>query len=334
MILKSYTVEKNIEILNKYHAALLYGENDGIKDDIKSKLKNVNKDAEIINFFEEEIIKNKNILYENIINASLFNEKKIVFIQGATDKILNIISYILEKPKKNTKIYIFSDNLDKKSKLRILFEKGESLGIFACYEDNERTLIKYISDKLSGYKGLSGELINLIITNSNMNRKIIQSEIVKIKDFFSEKKLDKEQLIEILNIKNNTDFDEIRDCALIGDTKKINFLLSNIELINEDSFFYLHNLNYRIIKLLVIQRVNGNINNYEQTIENLRPPIFWKDKSIYLQQLKKWNLKKLERAAYKIGETEIIMKKNSYLRNDILIKDLIISLTNEASTSF
>jgi len=111
-------------------------------------------------------------------------------------------------------------------------------------------------------------------------------------------------------------------------------LLSNIELINEDSFFYLHNLNYRIIKLLVIQRVNGNINNYEQTIENLRPPIFWKDKSIYLQQLKKWNLKKLERAAYKIGETEIIMKKNSYLRNDILIKDLIISLTNEASTSF
>jgi len=167
-----------------------------------------------------------------------------------------------------------------------------------------------------------------------MNRKIIQSEIVKIKDFFSEKKLDKEQLIEILNIKNNTDFDEIRDCALIGDTKKINFLLSNIELINEDSFFYLHNLNYRIIKLLVIQRVNGNINNYEQTIENLRPPIFWKDKSIYLQQLKKWNLKKLERAAYKIGETEIIMKKNSYLRNDILIKDLIISLTNEASTSF
>ena len=76
MILKSYIVEKDIKILDKYQAVLLYGENDGIKDDIKSKLKILNKDAEIINFFENEIIKNRNILYENIINESLFSEKK------------------------------------------------------------------------------------------------------------------------------------------------------------------------------------------------------------------------------------------------------------------
>ena len=68
MILKSYIVEKDIKILDKYQAVLLYGENDGIKDDIKSKLKILNKDAEIINFFENEIIKNRNILYENIIS--------------------------------------------------------------------------------------------------------------------------------------------------------------------------------------------------------------------------------------------------------------------------
>jgi len=76
VILKSYIVEKDIKILDKYQAVLLYGENDGIKDDIKSKLKILNKDAEIINFFENEIIKNRNILYENIINESLFSEKK------------------------------------------------------------------------------------------------------------------------------------------------------------------------------------------------------------------------------------------------------------------
>ena len=309
MILKSYIVEQNLEILNNYTATLIYGENDGIKNDITSKLKKNNKDAEIIIFFEDEILKNKNFLYENIINESLFNQKKIIFIQRASDKILNEISESLKKKIKNCKIYIFSENLEKSSKLRNLFEKNKSLAIFPCYQDNERTLINYISKELNGYKGLTGELINLIITNSNMNRKIIQNELIKIKDFFSEKNLNKEQLSEILNIKNNTTFNEVRDSALIGDKKKINKLLSEICLLNEESFFYLNNLNHRITKLLKIQRINENFNNYEQTIQNLKPLIFWKDKPIYVEQLKKWNLDKLKKAARKIGETEILMKK-------------------------
>ena len=76
MILKSYIVEQNIEILKDYQATLIYGQNTGIKNDIKQKLKNKNKNSEIIIFFEEEILKNKNILYQNIVNESLFNEKK------------------------------------------------------------------------------------------------------------------------------------------------------------------------------------------------------------------------------------------------------------------
>ena len=39
MILKSYIIEKNINELTKFRSALLYGENDGIKDDVKTKLK-------------------------------------------------------------------------------------------------------------------------------------------------------------------------------------------------------------------------------------------------------------------------------------------------------
>jgi len=332
VIIKSYIVEQNIETLNNYQAILLYGENDGIKYDIKSKLIERNKDAEIINLFEEEIIKKRNILYENIVNDSLFSEKKIIIIQSASDKILSEIDESLKKNKKN-KVYIFSEKLDKKSKLRNLFEKSKSLAILCCYEDNERTLINYISQELSGYKGLTGELINLIISNSNMNRRVIQSELIKIKHFFIDKNLKKEQVFELLNVKYNTDFDEIRDSALIGEKKKINKLLSEIELLNEEGFFYLNILNYRIIRLLEIQKLNKNYNSYEQSIENLKPPIFWKDKPIYIQQLKRWDLNKLNKAVSKILETEVLMKKNSHLRNDIVIKDLIISLSNQASTS-
>ena len=43
MILKSYIVEQNIDILKNYKATLIYGENNGIKDDIKEEIRNKNE---------------------------------------------------------------------------------------------------------------------------------------------------------------------------------------------------------------------------------------------------------------------------------------------------
>jgi DNA polymerase-3 subunit delta len=334
MILKSYIVEENIEILKDYQATLVYGENEGIKDDVRQALRNKNKTSEEIIFFEEEILKNRNILYQNTINESLFSEKKNIFILGATDKIYNEILESLEKNNKNISIYILSGNLEKRSKLRNLFEKSTKLGIFPCYKDNERTLINYVNKELRGFKGLSGEIINLIISNSDMDRRIITSELMKIKVFFFEKKINKEQILEILNIKNNSNFDEIRDNALYGERVKINKLLSEIEILSEDAFFYLNNLNYRVMKLQEIIKISGgNKDKYEEALGTIKPPIFWKDKPMVILQLKKWSLEALTQLGVKIGETEVLMKKNSYLRNDIVIKNLIINLAGKTSAN-
>ena len=69
-----------------------------------------------------------------------------------------------------------------------------------------------------------------------------------------------------------------------------------------------------------------------QTLDNAKPPIFWKDKPIILKQLQKCSKEKIEEILIKIAETEVLMKKNSYLRNDVVMKNLIINLTNKIST--
>jgi DNA polymerase III subunit delta len=334
MILKSYIVEQNVEILKKYKANLIYGENDGIKNDIKEEIKNKNKDkdCEVTNFFETDILKS-NLLYENISNQSLFSEKKIVFIHEASDKIFSQIGECVEKDNNDIQIYIFAGNLEKKSKLRAYFEKDKNLAIFPCYEDNERTLISYINKQLRDYKGLTGEITNLIMNNSNLDRRIIKSEINKIKDFFIEKKINKELIVEILNIKNDSGFNEIRDKALMGKKLEINKLLSTTEILNEEVFFYLNSLNYRVMRLHEITKISDNKMNYEEVLEKIKPPVFWKDKPVLLQQLKRWSQKKLEKVLIKIGKTEILMKKNSSLKNDVIIKNLIIELTNNATIS-
>ena len=137
-----------------------------------------------------------------------------------------------------------------------------------------------------------------------------------------------------MNVKNNSDFDKLRDKALMGEKSKINKLLSETEILRDEALFYLNNLNYRVMRLYEIIKVHRINNDYDYTLDNLRPPIFWKDKPIIREQLKKWNQKKIESMLLRIAETEILIKKNSNLNSDVIIKDLLISVTDQASPSY
>ena len=333
MILKNYIVEQQIGSLAKYNSVLLYGENDGIKNDLKDRLKKQNENCEIINLFQEEILKNKILLHENYYNSSLFEDKKLIFIYEATDKIFNDINEILERENKDVKIYIFSGLLEKRSKLRNLFEKETNIAIIPCYQDNERTLSNYIATELKEYKGVTQEIINIIIANANMDRRLIKNELLKIKIFFYNKPIKRDLLEEMLNIKTNSNFNQLRDAALMGSKSKINRLISETEFLDEDNYFYLNSVSYRLVKLIEARANYEENGSAEIALDQLKPKVFWKDKPIYLEQLKKWDIPKLKKALNKVGNTEILMKRNSQLRNDILIKNLLINLCCQVSTS-
>ncbi|MDC0472748.1 DNA polymerase III subunit delta [Pelagibacteraceae bacterium] len=334
MILKSYIIEKNMKMLDQYNKILFYGENDGLKDDFKNYIRTGDKSVEIINFFQDEIVKNKELLFDKIRNESLFSSEKRIFIFEATDKIFKQIEESLEYCNSSTKIFIFASILDKKSKLRASFEKDKTSPVIACYQDNERTLLNYVSIKLKNIQGINGEILNVIVNNSNCDRKTINNEILKIKTYFQDKKITISEVRELLNIKYNKDFNEIKDASLLGNKIKVNKLLSEIQFENEDTFFYLNNITSRVSKLLETHQINENIKNLEQSIETLKPKIFWKDKPIFIEQAKRLNKKKLQKVLNDVGDAEILIKKNSQIDNSIIIKNLIIDLCSKNTTSF
>jgi hypothetical protein len=66
MIYKSYLAEQNINGI-KENLFLFYGENIGLKEDFKKIIKLNNKKAEILVFLEEEIIKNEDRFFNEVI---------------------------------------------------------------------------------------------------------------------------------------------------------------------------------------------------------------------------------------------------------------------------
>ena len=73
------------------------GENLGLINDFKSKIRKLNKENEIINFSQDDLISNTNKLFNEIANISLFEKQKIIFVDQANDKILEIVEEILQQ---------------------------------------------------------------------------------------------------------------------------------------------------------------------------------------------------------------------------------------------
>jgi len=331
MIFKSYILEQNLKTIDEYQIILFYGENQGLKEEFKKNIKINNKNNEILNLLQDEIIKNENLLINEITNKSLFNNKKIIFIDQVNEKILNILEKIIEDIS-DEKIIVFAGNLDKKSKLRSYLEKSKLSGVVPCYQDNEITIRKIITNRLSGYQGLSTQVINFIIQNTGLDRSKVNNEIKKIESCFLEKKIDLEKIDLLLNIKTNEDFNKLKDEALNGNKITTNKLLADTVFESENNIYYLSSINQRINKLYEIEKMKQNNSNVETLVSNLKPPVFWKDKPILIEQINKWNKDKIQIALKKTYSVELQIKTSSSIKNDLLIKNLIVDLCSVASS--
>tara|TARA_B100001057_G_scaffold497693_1_gene602528 strand:- start:1267 stop:2247 length:981 start_codon:yes stop_codon:yes gene_type:complete len=326
MIYKSYIVEQNISGLDK-NIFLFYGENLGLKNDFKKKIKELDKN--LISYSQEEILKDEEKFYREVFNISLFLNNKSFYIDNVNDQILKLIQDIENKIDTH-KIYLFTENLDKRSKLRDYFEKSNNIGIVACYNDNEQTIKKIILDQLKGFEGLTTVNINIIIENSNLSRIVLNNELNKIKIYFSNKKIVTEELLNLLNKKENDDFNILKDAALAGDKNKTNKLLSVTVLEKEKIIFYINTINQRLNKINDI--LNLNAPSFQIALDKIKPPIFWKDKPIVLNQIKKWNSHKIQEILKNTFMLEKKFKSDSFIDTSILMRKLVLDICNHANS--
>ena len=184
---------------------LLYGENNGLKKDIKEFIKTVvgQQDAniELLSLYENDIIDNEENFYNSIYSGSLFSNKRIITINDGTDKITKQIKDIGDRYPENIFLIIFSTVLEKKSKLRNFFETNLKTLCIPCYLDNDKDLEIIANTELKKNNIiLSRESMNLLIEKSNNDRNNLKNEIEKIKSFsLSKKKIETDEIKSIIN---------------------------------------------------------------------------------------------------------------------------------------
>ena len=334
MLIKSYEIlKKDLNFLNSF---LIYGENTGLKQDIVKSVIGLKEKKNIkykqFKFEEGEIIKNQNDFFNLIFSDSLFDKKKVIFVNRTTDKMFNLISEISKKQIEDILIFFKANQLEKKSKIRNLFEKEENLVCIACYLDNNLDLIKMINNEIKQTKiKLSNESINLLVERASGDRNNLRNEINKLKSFaFNKNMVSYEQVKVLTNMARNYQNDYIINLCLNGDIKKLNKTFKENNFPLDDFFILLKIFSKKIHRLHKIKILQRSEKNLDQIFNQLKPSIFWKEKDDVKKQIRLWNEKKLNLIINKINNVELICKKNHELAINIIL-DFLSTVCNEVN---
>ena len=323
MILKSF--ELNKLKINNHNFYLFYGNNEGLKEEIIKNLFEENYPDKIHRYDEKEILDKKNEFFDGVFTKSFFDNEKLIIINRASDKIKETIEELIEKDPQDLQIILNSKNLEKKSILRKFFEKEKLIVCVPFYEDNNQTLNSIISQFFRNKKiPISQQLINILIERSKGDRKNLNNELAKIDSFLLNKKnINAQQIIKLTNLADNYSAAELIDHSLAKNTKKTVNILNENNYSDEDNIIIIRTLLAKLKRLIKIYELVNERNTIDQAVSSFKPPIFWKDKPLVLQQIKSWKKDELEGLIYESNEIEFLIKKNSTSGRNIL-SDFII----------
>ena len=322
MIIKTFELSKKENFNSSIF--LLYGVNEGFKNEIIEKYFINNLKVNIERYEENEILNNDDFI-SGLMNKSLFENEKLIIISRLSEKILKIIELIIEKKISGVTLILNSKSLDKKSKLRNFFEKDKNLVCIPFYEDDKKTLISLANSYFRAEKkSISNEAISILIDRCNGDRKNLYNELNKLTLYLGERnKINTEDVVILTNLSENFSVAELVDnCLSKNSTRTIKILNENI-FSADDSIIIIRSLLSKSKRILSLKKDFANKSNVDQIILSYKPPIFWKEKEVVKKQLQKWSIDDAEKLIFKINDIELMAKKNQ--ENSInIISDFIL----------
>ena len=324
MIIKSY--EANKSNLEGRSIILLYGKNEGLQNETVEKTFIAGFKGSINKYDENEFINSYDTISSEILTKSLFDEKKLLIISRVGEKILKYIEEISDRNIEDIVIILKTGLLEKRSKLRIFFEKSKKLAIIPFYEDDTRTLSSLANEYLNKNKiKLSSESINLLVGRSSGSRENLKKELSKIFNYsHSNKEITFEVVKKLSNLAENFGVSELADNYLSKNKKNIIKILNENNYSDDDCILILRTILNKSKRLLNILENYKKNENLDDVISKTKPPIFWKDKEVVKRQANTWKLKDLKTKIYQINEIETLVKSNS--KNSLnLVSDFIVN---------
>ena len=174
---------------------------------------------------------------------------------------------------------------------------------------------------------ISQQNINLIVERCRGDRINLKNELEKINNFLHNKtKIEYEDISKLTNLGENFSASELVDSSLAKNTKKTLNILNENNFALEDCIIILRTYLLKLKRLLNLKNQYKINQNIDKVISSHKPVIFWKDKDIIKQQMKKLSYNEIRDLISKTNDIELMVKKNPQISINILT-DFVLELS-------
>ena len=314
MKIKGYELKDLVE-KKKYAAYLVYGQNKGLVREKSQTIIDAYKDdqTEIIKFENDELISNSEKLSNEFNTFSLTAKKKIIHVLNTKDNLTEIITGTVNNQDSINLIVFETSELTPRSKLRKFFEKEKYVGVLACYFDTEQDVRDLIETTFKKEDiSISKDICLLIAEHLGNERHIIKSELEKIILYLKDKKEFKaEDILKCLSQNEDFGFDDLNYNLCDGNVVKLDKIINQLYLEGINPIALLRSASKHFQKILFVnQKIDVGI-NFNESLSQLKPPIFFLYLNQFKNQVRKWKTNICYKAIERIMETEKLCKKNS-----------------------
>lgn len=315
--------------INTYKLILFYGPNFGLVEVLYNnaiEALSINKDDPFTvskidgNDFKE----NPSLLYHNISTFGMMSDKRTVLLNlfsvTINKTIENIIIDALKEETYNFEIIIKANNLGSQNTLVKYIENFKKGLLIPCYEESRFNNKAAILKLLNKYNlAFSDNFISSLSSKFSNNSLTNKMELEKLENFLINNNDVSESMLYSLIIDNvEVNINKIINFCVSGNPQEALLYLDKIYDKSNTTIILTKNFikHFKLIEKILLYIENGM--NLTDAINNIKPPIFFKDKPLITFQCKLWSLRKINIIFKRLIDIELKFKTNIYPEKTLL----------------
>ena len=239
-----------------------------------------------------------------------------------------MVSDTLNDTKSDSFLLVIAGDLSTSAKLRSFFEKANNAASLPCYADDQQAASNMIAQQLRD-AGMQFErhLPSYIAELFAGDRMIIRSELVKIITYMgSEHNITIADVDNIICSIKEENYQQIANSIADLDLTKIELEINQHLRQGVYPLTIIRVIANYFMRLSYAKYLMGTGMNANEVVNKMRPPIFFKQKPIFMKHLQIWHIEFINKFLNHLQQLEIQCKSNSQLPADVMLLDLTIKI--------
>jgi DNA polymerase-3 subunit delta len=276
-------------------AVLIYGPDAGLVNEradmvARTAVKDLADPFLVSEFTESELLADRTRLADEASALTLTGGRRVIQIRDVTDAASPLIKAYLTHSIGDALTVMRAADLGPRSKVRRLFEESQSVAAIACYADDEQMLDRVIRSTFSALNiSVTPEAVAYLMTNLGADRAVSRTELEKLAIYAGDaSEITLEDAIACIGDSSAFNLDVLAFAVGDGDQAAVDRAYTRCLDEGAAPVAVLRVIQRHLTRLQLVLAEAAKTGNVSRAIQALKPPVFFKFKDRFQNQVRAW----------------------------------------------